>query len=86
MGGSTLIKDAQKRMKNYYDDESSLPNDIPLAAEIPEEYGAPRPSSSSSSSFSEPSSPAASLGNNPWRIWQARPVQGHRPPAEPLFG
>lgn len=54
---ATLIKDAQKRMKNYYDDESSLPNDIPLAAEIPEEYGAPRPSSSSSSSFSEPSSP-----------------------------
>lgn len=38
---ATLIKDAQKRMKNYYDD-SSLPEDVSLAAEVPEEYGAPR--------------------------------------------
>ncbi len=51
---ATLIKDAQKRMKNYYDEESSLPNDIPLVAEIPEEYGAPR------SSFPSASSPSAS--------------------------
>lgn len=54
---ATLIKDAQKRMKNYYDDESSILNDTPMAAEIPEEYGAPKPSSPSSSSSSAPSSP-----------------------------
>lgn len=41
-------KDAQKRMKNYYD-ESSLPEDVSLAAEVPEEYGAPRRSGPSSS-------------------------------------
>ena len=41
---ATLIKDAQKRMKNYYDD-SSLPEDVSLAAEVPEEYGAPRQAS-----------------------------------------
>ena len=45
---ATLIKDAQKRMKNYYDD-SSLPEDVSLAAEVPEEYGAPRRSGPSSS-------------------------------------
>ena len=45
---ATLIKDAQKRMKNYYD-ESSLPEDVSLAAEVPEEYGAPRRSGPSSS-------------------------------------
>lgn len=48
---ATLIKDAQKRMKNYYD-ESSLPDDTPMAAETPEEFGIPKPSSSST-----PSSP-----------------------------
>lgn len=53
---ATLIKDAQKRMKNYYDDDSTLPNDVPLAAEIPDEYGAPAPPSSSSSSSSSPPS------------------------------
>lgn len=83
---ATLIKDAQKRMKNYYDDESSLPNDIPLAAEIPEEYGAPGLPPLPVPHSPNLLLPAASLGNNPWRIWQARPVQGHRPPAEPLFG
>lgn len=46
---ATLIKDAQKRMKNYYDDEGSLPEDVSLAAEVPEEYGAPRRSGPSSS-------------------------------------
>ena len=46
---ATLIKDAQKRMKNYYDDEGSLPGDVSLAAEVPEEYGAPRRSGPSSS-------------------------------------
>lgn len=51
-----LIKDAQRRMKNYYDDDNSLPNDIPLVADIPEEYGAPKPSPSSGSSPSAPSS------------------------------
>ena len=38
----------EKRMKNYYD-ESSLPEDVSLAAEVPEEYGAPRRSGPSSS-------------------------------------
>lgn len=51
---ATLIKDAQKRMKNYYDDESSLPDNVSLAAEVPEEYGAPRRSGPSSSSPSSP--------------------------------
>ena len=58
---ATLIKDAQKRMKNYYDD-SSLPEDVSLAAEVPEEYGAPRrsgPSSSPPSSVPRRASPGA---------------------------
>ena len=46
---ATLIKDVQKRMKNYYDDENSLPDNVFLAAEVPEEYGAPRRSGPSSS-------------------------------------
>ena len=67
---ATLIKDAQKRMKNYYDD-SSLPEDVSLAAEVPEEYGAPRRSGPSSSL------PAASRGNKSWRAWHPADV----PPA-----
>ena len=63
---ATLIKDAQKRMKNYYDD-SSLPEDVSLAAEVPEEYGAPRRSGL----------PAASRGNKSWRAWHPADV----PPA-----
>lgn len=62
---ATLIKDAQKRMKNYYDD-SSLPEDVSLAAEVPEEYGAPRRSGPSSS---PPSSARRNRGNKSWRIW-----------------
>lgn len=71
---ATLIKDAQKRMKNYYDDEGSLPEDVSLAAEVPEEYGAPRRSGPSSS---PPSLPAASRGNKSWRAWHPADV----PPA-----
>lgn len=51
---ATLIKDAQKRMKNYYGDEDNFANDISLAAEMPEEYGAPKPPSSSASPSSSP--------------------------------
>lgn len=53
---ATLIADAHKGMRKCYDDESGPPDDIPLAAEIPDEYGAPKPSSSSGSSSSAPSS------------------------------
>lgn len=53
---ATLIKDAQKRMKNYYDDEKDHPDDIPLAAEDEEAYGAPKPSPSGSM----PSAPSSS--------------------------
>ena len=67
---ATLIKDAQKRMKNYYDD-SSLPEDVSLAAEVPEEYGAPRRSGPSSSP------PFSSRGNKSWRAWHPADV----PPA-----
>ena len=63
---ATLIKDAQKRMKNYYDDEISLPEDVSLAAEVPEEYGAPR--------RSRPLLPAASRGNKSWRAWHPADV------------
>lgn len=70
---ATLIKDAQKRMKNYYDD-SSLPEDVSLAAEVPEEYGAPRRSGPSSS---PPSSARRNRGNKSWRAWHPADV----PPA-----
>ena len=65
---ATLIKDAQKRMKNYYDD-SSLPEDVSLAAEVPEEYGALH--------HLRPFPPAASRGNKSWRAWHPADV----PPA-----
>lgn len=56
---ATLIRDAQKRMKNYYEDESSHLEETPMAAETAEEFGVPRPSpsSSGSSSSATPSSP-----------------------------
>lgn len=52
---ATLIRDAQKRMKNYYEDESSHLEETSMAAETAEEFGVPRPSPSSSSAA--PSSP-----------------------------
>lgn len=76
---ATLIKDAQKRMKNYYDDESSLPNDIPLAAEIRRSTALPGLPPLPVPHSPNLLLPAASRGNNPWRIWQARPVQGTPP-------
>lgn len=56
---ATLIRDAQKRMKNYYEDESSHLEETSMAAETAEEFGVPRPSPSSSvsSSSATPSSP-----------------------------
>lgn len=48
MGGSHPDQGRPEEDENYYDD-SSLPEDVSLAAEVPEEYGAPRRSGPSSS-------------------------------------
>lgn len=73
MGGSHPDQGRPEEDENYYDD-SSLPEDVSLAAEVPEEYGAPRRSGPSSS---PPFPPAASRGNKSWRAWHPADV----PPA-----